>query len=145
MDYSNIILFQLIVNLLEKIKLIVISDYAKYYLQGIFAGEASVKRTTFGSLDNVNVGAVRYDEQKLFADCLTFLGINSSHEKNCIRIHNLKNFLKIYRNQLLILHPVRYNKFLKYLLGYRQIPKELKVDYSSLIKEVENDAPYNVV
>jgi len=66
------------------------------------------------------------------------LDITSSLEKNCVRIHNLKNFIKIYHHQLLCLHPVRQKKFLECLSKFKQIPQELKAEYYSIQKKVKN-------
>ena len=92
-DISNIILYQVVRKMLDDIKnLLLDQSTVIHYLQGIFSGEASVKPTKYGSLDDVNVGAVVLEDQKFYADCLLKLGISSSFEKSCIRIHNMENF-----------------------------------------------------
>ncbi len=137
-DYSNIILFQVVMKLLGEIKDILPLDKIDYYLQGIFAGEASVKPSKFKSLSDVSVGAQEMNDKIFFANCLLILGINSSFEKNCLRIHSLDNFLKIHQYNLLELHPIRHKKFLNCLSNFTQIPKRLKVKYSSFKEEVNN-------
>ncbi len=144
-DVSNIILYQLIIELVSKIKEIITLETAKYYLQGIIAGEGSVKPTRFGSIDNVNIGAINREDQVFYAKCLEMLGINSSYEKNCVRIHNLRNQIKIYKHDLLELHPIRQAKFVKHFVKFRQIPDELKREYYSLREEIENEQVHNVV
>lgn len=138
-SHSNIIFYQLIRNLLEEIKLVTSKEGIQYYLQGIFAGEGCVRPTIFGSLDNVNVGAVNKEDQLLFAQHLFLLGITSTIQPNCVKIHNLRNFLKIYHYNLLELHPIRHKKFLDCLSKFKQIPQELKAEYYFIQKKVKTD------
>ena len=126
-DYSNIILFQVILKLLEEIKKILVPEPVKYYLQGIFAGEACVKPNKYWSLREINVGVTNIQEKQFYSNSLLVLGIPSSKNKNSITIHSMENFLEVYKNNLLSLHPKRNEKFLKYLSNFTQIPKRLKV------------------
>lgn len=135
-SYSNIILYQLILEILSKIKLNLARKETKYYLQGIFAGEGSIKLTKFKSIDNVNVGAGERVEQDFYANCLKTLNIISSLEKNCVKIHNLKHFLKIYKYRLFELHPKRNRKFLNGLKKFKQIPDNLKGEYLNVKNEL---------
>jgi len=135
-SHSDIIFYQFIRQLLEEIKLVASKEVIQYYLQGIFAGEGCVRQTIFGSLDNVNVGAVNKEDQLLFARHLNVLGIICSIQPNCVKIHNLKNFIKIYHHQLLCLHPVRQKKFLECLSKFKQIPQELKAEYYFIREKV---------
>ena len=135
-NHSDIILYQLIRNLLEEIKNMVSIETSSHYLQGIFAGEGCVQPTVFGSLDNVNVGAVVKEDQLFFAKCLELLNISCSLAPTYIKIHNLKNFLKIYHYNLLELHPVRHKKFLTCLSQFKQIPQELKAEYYFIREKV---------
>ncbi len=138
-SHGDIILYQFIRNLLEEIKDIISIETSPYYLQGIFAGEGCVQSTIFGSLDNVNVGAIVKDDQLFFAKCLELININCSLAPAYIKIHNLKNFLKIYHYNLLELHPIRHKKFLNCLSKFKQIPQELKTEYYSIREKVKND------
>ncbi|MFH1276451.1 MAG: LAGLIDADG family homing endonuclease [Candidatus Woesearchaeota archaeon] len=137
-DYSNIILYQLIRNILINIDKILTKNNIKYYLQGLIAGEGSVHPSAYGSVDNINIGVVNKNEQLFYQKCLLNLGINSSLEKNCVKVHNLRNFIKIYQHHLFELHPIREMKFLNSLIKFKQIPKELKEEYASIKKEVNN-------
>lgn len=138
-DYSDIILYQIVRKTLDDIEnLLIDQGTIIYYLQGIFAGEGSVKPTKYGSLNDVNVGAVVLEDQKFYAACLLKLGIPSSFEKSCIRIHNMENFLKIHQYGLLELHPQRKAKFLHHFSRYKQIPQRLKASYSSFKEEVQD-------
>ncbi|MEK6904932.1 MAG: hypothetical protein AABX24_00875 [Nanoarchaeota archaeon] len=138
-DHSNIILYLIVRKMLDDIETLLHNQSTIiHYLQGVFAGEASVKPTKYESLDNVDVGAVFLKDQKFYATCLLKLDIHSSFEKNCIRIHNMENFLKIHKYNLLELHPLRQAKFLHHLSRYKQIPQRLKASYSSFKEEVKD-------
>lgn len=138
-NYPNIILCQFTLEFLEKIKQFLVPEPVRYYLQGLFAGEASVHLTKSGSINDVNVGAMPLEEKQFYTECLKVLGITSTIEQNCLRIHNLKNLIKIYSNDLLAIHPVRKKKFLEGLVNFKHIPKILKVEYYSIKKEVLDD------
>lgn len=127
MCYSDLLLYQLILALLEKMKSLMMSEEVKHYLQGLFAGEASVALTPTKSIDNVNVGAIRKDEQEFFANCLIALGITSSSDKFAIRIHNRENLIKIYKYGLLSLNKERNEKFLKGFLNFKYNLKNEKL------------------
>ena len=135
-NHSNIILCQFMLEFLDKIKQFLVPEPIGHYLQGLFAGEASVHLTKYGSINDVNIGAMPLKEKEFYVRCLRILGITSTIESNCIRIHNLENLMKIYANDLLNLHPIRKKKFLTGLVNFKQIPKILKTDYSSIKKEV---------
>lgn len=138
-NHSDIILYQIVRKILDNVESLLIDrSTIIHYLQGIFAGEGSVKPTKYGSLCDVNVGAVVLEDRIFYAACLLKLGIPSSFEKNCIRIHNMENFLKIHQYRLLELHPERQAKFLHHLSRYKQIPQRLKASYSSFKEEVKD-------
>ncbi len=138
-SHSDIIFYQLIRNLLEEIKLVTSKEAIQHYLQGIFAGEGCVRQTIYGSLENVNLGAIVKEDQLFYSKCLKLLGINCSFEQNCVKIHNLKNFLKIYHHNLLEIHPIRHKKFLSCLSQFKQIPQELKAEYYFVREKVKTD------
>jgi hypothetical protein len=141
-DYSNIILFQLIRKILIDIRNILTAGVVSYYMQGIIAGEGSIHPSIFGSIGSISVGAIKRKDQEFYVNNLKMLEITSSCEMNCTRVTSLENFLKIYDYDLLQLHPIRRAKFNKHLSNFKQIPKRLKVKYASIRKEVQDEILY---
>jgi hypothetical protein len=135
--YSNIILYQLSLELLEKIKRILPqlpAEFTKYYLQGLMAGEGDVKLTKTRSVDSIRIGCMNDKEKKFYSECLSRLGIVSRVEKNGVTINNQRNFVKVYKHQLLSLHQKRQEKFLEGMKQFKRIPAEVK----TVLNEIKN-------
>lgn len=140
--HADIILYQLSLELLEKIKKIILSlsaQFTSYYLQGLAAGEANVKLTKLGSIDSVRIGCVDYREKQVYSKCLNKLGITSQIETNYLTINNQRNFIKVYKHCLLKLHPKRHKKFLKGMARFERIPTEIKKEFEEFRKDLKKE------
>jgi len=136
--YSNIILYQLILNVLEKIRPIILtqSKLGKYFLQGLVAGEGNVKLTKFGSVDSIRIGSTNLEEKQLYKQYLELLEIESHIEDNYICINNQRNFLKIFEHDLFKLHNERKTKFLNGLVAFKHIPDDVKEKFANVKRQI---------
>ncbi len=138
--YSNILLYQLLLNLLSKIiskELNLSSQQRVYFLQGVIAGDGCVKLSPYSSLQSISIGCTNTKESYFYKYSLDLLDVSSTVEKTgTVRVCNLKNMLHINNLGLVELHLDKLNKFNKAFLEYKQIPDDLKVRYYILKKEV---------
>ncbi len=145
--HSNIILYQLIFNLLKKIRKIVLKEekFCQYYLQGITAGEGDVKLTKYKSIDSIRLGSTDANVKKFYSRCLKKLGINSQIEQNYVCINNQRNFFKIFGYDLFTLHPKRKEKFIGGIANFKQIPDSLKKEFKKMQKVIYNKGKSNII
>jgi len=129
--HSNIILYQFILEILSRInELFIDAEKTTYFLQGLIAGDGSLKFTPTGSIDNVNIGAIELKEKKVIVSYLKNIGIESSFskgDKNAVRIFNRKNFFKIYEYGLFDLHKERKHRFLKGLIRFKYSSSDISI------------------
>lgn len=119
--YNNSILFDILINLMRKIRRIILSNkyYTEAYLRGLAAAEGGVgkvyNRKTEG-LRIVFISSMSKGDKRFYIKCLKKLGITSYNTYPLrIEIYGKANFLKLYKFNLFKYNPERKINFIKYL------------------------------
>ena len=112
-------------------------DLIIYYLQGLIAGEGCVKLTKYRSIDSVSIGAKCHYEKEFYKDLFKILDISCKIEEYEISIFNQRNFIKLYNFGIMKLHPLKYKKFLKGMLNFKQFNPEIKEEFLYLKKSFQ--------
>ena len=112
----------------------------KSFMRGIIGGESCVEIHKPSKKYRIFVSAKKFEERKLFQDCLKKLKIDSTNYKNFhgLVISRKENHLKLFEQKLMCTSRKKYNKFLKLLKQYPNLKTSDSFINSNLDK-VKND------
>ncbi len=147
-ERKNNILSQIIKNFVKKTTQNILSyeeDEIRNFMRGIIAGESNVEIHKQSKHYRVYISSNKFEERKIFQDCLNRLGISSTNYDNFVGliVSKKENNLKLFKQRLMCLSPKKYNKFLRMLSLYGDFD-ELK-DYKSKMPHPHNKIPQKII